>query len=138
MSFHFMKMIVVVSLLVYISCNKGVKPQPDPVQDYAVERFGNDFVVDYNESKEYVILSKAHKIKPSDPFPTLRFEVIEVSSMEVIFNDNLRGGKVSWIRDFIVEAEAMKGIPNPDNPDANDNVYRYNVQKRKRFTGGFF
>ena len=138
MSLKFLKMATLLCLLPIFSCNKGVKPQPDPVQEYAADKFGNGFVYDYNESKDYVILSKTYKNKESDPFPTLRFEVLELANMEVIFNDNLRGGKVSWIRDYILEAESMKGIPNPDDPDNDDNVYRYNVQKKKKFTDGFF
>ena len=131
-------MAFLLSLIPIISCNKGVKPPADPVQKYAAEKFGSGFVYDYNENKDFVILSKSFKNKQSDPFPTLRFEVLEVANMEVIFNDNLRGGKVSWIRDYILEAESMKGIPNPDDPDNDDNIYRYNVQTRKKFKDGFF
>jgi len=138
MALHSIYLIFATSVFCIFSCNRGVVPAPDPVQQYAAERFGNDYLQNYNETKEFVVLSKLYKIKPSDPFPTLRFEVLEVKSMEVIFNDNLRGGKVSWIRDYILEAEALKSIPGPDGQGSKDNTYRYHVQNRKKFTGGFF
>lgn len=138
MGLHSISLTIISSFIFLFSCNKGVKPKPDPVKHYAEKRFGNDYLYDYNATKEFVILSKFYKIKPSDPFPTLRFEVMEVKSMEVIFNDNLRGGKVLWIKDFILETDALKGIPGPEGQNPKDKTYRYHVKNRKKFSGGFF
>ncbi|NNF21966.1 MAG: hypothetical protein HKN67_08485 [Saprospiraceae bacterium] len=123
---------------IVISCNNRLKPESDPLKEYAIDRFGEGYLQDFNQTNEYVILSKQYKIRPSDPFPTLRFEVLEIKNMEVIFNDNLRDGEASWIKDYIIEVKSLKGIPGPEGQNTKDNTYRFNVQNRKKFTGGFF
>ena len=132
MAFHSIYLIFATSAICFFSCNKVVKPLPDPVKQYANERLGVDHMTEYNETKEYVVLSKHRKIKPSDPFPTLQFEVLEVKSMEVIFKDNIRGGKIFWKNDHILRVEGMKGIPGPEGQVPKAKKYHYDVQKRSK------
>lgn len=132
-------------LFILVACktNKNSSADSDnatknsAIKKMAQERFGDDYLLDYNETKEYVLIKKLQKVKPSDLTPTIRFEVVELKSMESQFSDAVAEGEVVWEESYIVRATSYSGIPDPEG-NSGKNVYRYHAKNKKKYSGGFF
>ena len=132
-----------VAVFFTLSCNGTKKttsteniPNSDWVEEFAKNKFEDEYVTDYNSTSEFVVVSKAYKIKPSDPLPTIRFHILENGTKEELFMDAVPGGEVKWIEEFVVEVISKRVIPNPEE-SSGPKTYKYHVKNRKRFTDGF-
>lgn len=126
------------------SCKSGHKAnveshlgRDNQINEYALGEFGEDYIVNYNTTSEFVLISKLHKRKPSDISPTIRFQILTVDSLENIYSDSVMKGKVAWIDDFIIEVNSERGIPGPDDQTKDAMSYKYHVINRKKYSGGF-
>ncbi len=138
---HILSGLLLTSLL---SCSCGKKSNSpaieslnDPLIEYSNKLFVSDYNIDYNETNEYVIISKAYKNKPSDPFPTIRFEILLAKPLELLFKDAVPGGKVTWVEDYIAEVISYRVIPSPDDTNTGPKTYRYHAKNRKKYSGAF-
>lgn len=134
--------ILLVTLLV-ISCktkkNVEVKDMGDKtaIDKIAEEKYGKDYLLDYNETKEYVIIKKLKKIRPSDLTPTVKLEIFKLKTMESLFSDTVPRGEVEWEETYVVKVTSFAGIPDPDG-NSGKSVYRYHAKNKKKYSGGFF
>lgn len=106
------------------------------IEAFAKKRFNSDYLLSYNKPKDYVMIYKLFKIKPSDPMPTIQYEILELKTMESIFSDAVPKGEVEWEEDYILKATSKAGIPGPDG-QTGKSTYRYHVKNRKKYSGGF-
>lgn len=116
----------------------AVKENEKAVSTIAKEQYGSDFQILYNKPKDFVILSKAYKRKASDPFPTMRFQILRCSDREVLFRDAVPAGSVQWEDDQVVHVRSKQGIPDPETGKPKRIDYRYNVETQKKYSGNFF
>jgi len=106
------------------------------VSNYAKEKFDTNYVIKYNETKEYVIIAKFQKVRPSDLNPTIRFEILQVNPLESIFQDAVAQGEFEWEDTYVVKVKSNQGIPDP-NGKVEKKTYRYHAKNRKKYSGGF-
>jgi len=106
------------------------------VSNYAKEKLDTNYVIEYNETREYAIIAKYQKIRPSDLNPTVRFEILQVNPLESIFQDAVPQGEFEWEDTYVVKVKSHQGIPDP-NGKVEKKTYRYHAKNRKKYSGGF-
>ena len=133
------------ALVLLVSCNKSSKKATadapssgDVLRDYASQKLGEDYKVIFNKSNEFAAISAEHKIKPSDPLPTIKFEVVQITPFESIFADVVPGGSLKWADEYILEVTSKVGAPPQQDEVGGPKTYQYHAKNRKKFSGPFF
>ena len=128
-----------------MACNKNTSElttqkteEISEIKALAAKNFGEDYILTYNKTKDHVLVSRSYTVRKTDPYKTLRIEILKVNPLESIFTDAIRGGEAVWQADHVLKVTGMKGIPNNEKPGNNGPGYSYDVLKKRKFTGGFF
>ena len=138
---------LITCMLFVMSCKcskdneKAVEPTQGRLMDvntYAKLEFGEDHTIVHNSLEDYVLIYQMIKNRPNAVYSTVRYHILELKSMELVYQDNVPRAEISWIEDYVVEIKAEKGIPGPDGQEAKDPSYKYHVKNRKKFSGGLF
>jgi len=73
------------------------------LNDIALEKFKNDYKVNYNQTGEYAIVMKSEK-KFTDLYPDTKYFVFSLRSKSIIIEDSLKAGNVYWENDYFLKA----------------------------------
>ncbi len=106
-------------------------------KERAQAQFGSSYEHTYNADENFVLVFKKISTRPADAYPTLRFFIFDIQADEVIFDKTEIGGKAEWENPEVVKVTTRMGIPNPNSGNNGQNVYRYHVKNRKKYSGSF-
>lgn len=99
----------------------------------AVEKYHDNIEYLFNTSKTFVICLKSNKPTPQIPQNQVRFFVYDLATEEIILEESLVGGEVSWKNDHEVRVKTTPGILTTDE-EYNQQLtgYIFDVQERKK------
>ena len=125
-----------------LSCNSSKQASEKTalnlkLEELATAKLGNPHSFEQNATGEYTIVSRALKTRPNDAYPTIRFFIYDLANEEIIHENTVPGGELSWESDFDVRVHSAVIIPDPSENDTRPKEYFYNVKTRKKYSGKF-
>lgn len=88
----------------------------------AIEKYGAVFNLLYNTEKSYSVVVSQRKASLQEPNPVLRFFVYNMTKEKIVFEDNVAGGKITWINNQQIEISVT---PGAISTELNNNNYGY-------------
>jgi hypothetical protein len=99
----------------------------------AVEKYGNNIEYVLNNSKTHVICLKQNKPTPQFPQNQISFFVYDLAKEEIILEESLIDGEVSWKNDREIQVKMTPGMLTTDE-EYNKQLtgYIFDVKERKK------
>ncbi len=141
MRLEFISMFV---LLIALSCRSkkeasiSTSPRYTAIGNYAQDLYGADYLLSFNCDSSYVVVYTYLKNRPSDVSPTLNYQILQCSPLEIIHKDIVPRAQFAWVDSYTIEVEAEKGISSKDEESIQAIFYRYHAKNRKKYTPGVF
>ncbi len=107
------------------------------LEKLAQAKLGDSYSIGWNENNDYALVWKELKSRQNDAFPSVQFFVYEKETDEIIYESIESRAKVKWENEYILMVSSYPGIVQSGSNDGVL-VYRYNVQSKKKYTGGIF
>lgn len=125
----FLRIFLTGMLMTQIFCS-GTKTDSQPVSEkekyrrVAKTKFGDRVEYLFNQSKNFVICFKKEKPTPQIPQNRLSFFVYNLETDEIIFEDTLTDGEVSWKSNTQFRVRTTPGMLTVD-PEYNQKLTGY-------------
>ena len=138
----FLLLLLCCATALVLSCNASKEANEKPVinlelEELATAKLGNPHTFDNNASDEFTIVSRSLKTRPNDAYPTIRFFIYDLKNEEIIHENTIPGGDVSWETDIDVKVFSSIIIPDPSENDTRPKEYFFNVKTRKKYSGKY-
>lgn len=125
------KILLLLSFLAVHSCSptkpiaKHLDKKKD-VQTIAKEKYGNKYLLVYNNPKDYALCISIEKTKiPGNRF--MRYFIFDITKNLIVSEDRIRNGKVSWNSDYEIKIVELSNIVKKDDSGADGFIL--NVKK---------
>ncbi len=132
--------IALIIAMLFITCKSGPKQDTASGQildnrliAFAEKEYGDDYEILLNSTNEFACVVKYKKNRPNDITPTLNYKLVEIESMEIVFQDIVPKGTLKWYEDYIISVKAEGGIPGPDGKPSKRVNYRYDIKLGKKY-----
>ena len=106
--------------------------EENSVEKFAEARFGKGFNLLWNNTESLVIITKGMEKKMQNPFPTLQLVIYDPLKNEMLWEDVVAKGKVSWLNDEEIEISSVPGMMTRDRREPMKTGYIYNCTKREK------
>lgn len=130
-----------VFFLFSLACKTGNKTsksdmvETSPFHLMAKKELGDKFIVEFNETGDFVLCKSEFLPDPSVSHYTVKFIIYDVEKGEIIYQDVVARGEVEWHNSQEVKISAIPGIIMPD-AEVISNTYLYHIITGKKKTLG--
>ncbi len=97
----------------------------------AFEKYGSDVRILPNFNESYMLCVSQEKKSAQVPFPPLKYFIFDTKNSEIVFEESLPNGSVSWDGEYTIEIKIIPG--QMKGFGENNTVYFYDVQKREKY-----
>ena len=132
-----------ISLIVamfFVTCKSGPKQETaagklldNRLIAFADKEYGDKYEILVNNTEDYACVLKYMKNRPNDITPTLNYKLVEIESMDIVFQDIVPKGTLKWYEDYIISVKAEGGIPGPNGKPSKRVNYRYDIKLGKKY-----
>ena len=105
------------------------------INEIASEKFGEQFSLDYNLSKEFVICRKQTKSKLAGNNP-IQYFIYDVDKNKIIEEKIIPLGNVLWVSEFEVRVEIHPGMIQKNVESNNGYILNVKTNLKTKFNGG--
>lgn len=103
------------------------------INKIASEKFGSDYSLDYNTSKEYVICTKKSKIASNSPIEYFIYDLIEDRIIETKI---IPLGNISWQSNFEVKVDIHPGTVQKNSQNGSGYILNVKTNSKTKLGGG--
>ena len=128
--------------MLFFSCSNS-RPVPDentlsPDSQYtlnaiALDRIGPNYITEFNTDSTFALVKNPQKNRP---FVSGVFFVFDVFEKEVILEDVLVQGRITWRTPFELEVVRVPEVTRGDEGDQKPKGYLFDTKKRRRIPIG--
>jgi hypothetical protein len=79
------------------------------IHKIASEKFGQNYLLDFNSTKEFVICRKVNKSKPTTG-SQLNFFIYNFATNQIIESKKIPLGNISWVSEYEIKVDIHSGI----------------------------
>ena len=103
------------------------------VENVAKEEFGTqiNFTTNYNTDSTLVLCKTIFKPTPKDPHQSVKFFIYDTSKNDIIYDDFIKHGKISWYGDHHLKISYIPEIVQT-NYNTKDYIYIVDVLTGKK------
>ncbi len=105
------------------------------IRKIAYEKFGNDYSLDFNSSKEFVICRKVSKSQIVGNSP-IEYFIYSVNKNQIIEENIIPQGNISWVSQFEVKVEVYPGIVQKTAQANNGYILNVKTNLKTNLNGG--
>lgn len=140
----FVKIIFTFLLLILVSCTSAKKsnsavsqekndtlPAVEKYKTLAVEKYKDQIDYVFNQSKTHVLCARTSKPTPKMPENNVSFFVFDLNHENIIFEESIVDGSVTWINNRQLEIIQKTGIISGENPDRRHG-YIFDVESKTK------
>lgn len=106
---------------ILLTCQPSTEKMNDltEIEQIATEKYNGKYIFNNNTNGTHTLCIKQNPDTDVQNFTPLNFFVFDNKEKEVVFEDNLPNGEVSWINDFQIKVRSFPGIvqPGKENPE---------------------
>lgn len=126
-------------LLIIVACSqsKDITAQTETNSNFellAKEKFSENYVMEFNSSKSYMLCFKNVDHKMKNSFASAYF-IYDLKNDVVLFEETIGVGSVKWLNDNQVEISPVPGIVKGGEKEEDMKVsYIYDITLKKKLT----
>ena len=101
--------------------------------ELAKDKFGDNFSIQMNSDKTYVLCSNVPKsIKDNRP-ATVSYFIYDLKNEKIVFEESIPDGNVSWLNEHQIKITIIPGIVKGDEKEeGSDSGYIYDIIQMKK------
>jgi hypothetical protein len=137
---QFLKKLTPCLLLIVVSCtstenniDKNQNIEKINIKKIASEKFGDNYSLDYNSSKEFVICKSKSKIAGNNPLEYFIFDLVDG---KIIETKVIPLGNVSWQSNFEVKVEIHPGMIQKNTQNSSGYILNVKTNSKTKLGGG--
>jgi hypothetical protein len=115
--------------------SKSAMSEAFPFHLVAKKELGDRFMVEFNETGNFVLCRSEFLPDPSVSHYTVKFFIYDVERGEIIYQDVVPRGEVEWHNNQEIRISSVPGIIMPD-AEVISNTYLYHIVTGKKKTLG--
>ena len=105
----------------------------DASQVVEVEKYNDNFSLQYNSDNTFVLCLKRNKKTEPSPFPSINYFVYDIKGEILLFEEAIDRGDVKWINDFQIKISTIPGIVKGDEKNEGKGAeYIYDLKLKKK------
>lgn len=85
-------------------------------ESVVIDKLGNGYSVEYSDDRAFVLAVVRTKPTAQHPETPIRFVVLSASTCEIVFEDQVANGSVTWVAPAEIEVRIIPGIVPKDEP----------------------
>lgn len=129
-------------LLIFVSCtstenniDKNQNIEKININKIASEKFGDNYSLDYNSSKDFVICINKTKSKVAGNIP-IEYFIYDLVDGRLIETKVIPLGNVSWQSNFEVKVEIHSGMIQKNNQNSSGYILNVKTNSKTKLGGG--
>ncbi|PID58703.1 MAG: hypothetical protein CR986_07525 [Ignavibacteriae bacterium] len=97
----------------------------------AKEKFGRNYKLIPNNTKDYYICKKESNLSPNEFINKIKFFIYSTTTKEIIFEDEIINGSLLWLNNNKIKVSRIPGMVKK-NYDNDNILYYYDVIKKSK------
>ncbi|MBU0472590.1 MAG: hypothetical protein KKF62_00360 [Bacteroidetes bacterium] len=130
-------------LLLVVSCKSvesnnvevSSKNSTNIVEQLAQNKFGNNYILQYNRTKDYVICVSTPKSKIPNTSSTSYF-VYNVLDSSIVEEKIIRSGTISWFSDYEIKVIEIPGMIKKNVDNEHGYIFNLKTNSKTKLNGG--
>ena len=130
-------------LLLVVSCKSvesnnaevNSKDSTNIVEQLAQNKFGHNYILQYNKTKDYVICVSTPKTKIPNTSSTSYF-VYNVLDSCIVEEKIIRSGTISWYSDYEIKVVEIPGMIQKNVDNENGYIFNLKTKSKTKLNGG--
>jgi hypothetical protein len=115
--------------------DKSEKNTISNIHKIASEKFGSNYSLDYNRTKEFVICSTKKNSKVAGDSP-INYFIYNNATNEIIESNTIVLGNISWLSDYDVKVDIHQGMIQRGMVSSSGYILNVKTNSKTKINGG--